>query len=522
MDCFHFCLYIIIIVPKIFVKKGKKRMEKIFVKGRCLVDEFRRERIFNGVNLVYKNDDDSTGRKPVRGYHPTWQPYEIETLARRGINVARLGLIWAAVEPQPGLYDDAYLKTIRDYADLCAQNGMYVFLDMHQDLYSDLYADGAPEWATFPDGAAYEEPLFVWAEGYFTGEAVHAAQDHFWANDPAGDGVGLIDHFAAMWKHVAAFFADCPNLIGFDILNEPFPGSSGGTVFWTLVNKMCEVLGRETGKPMQVMDLAGVLADPSQLTDLLQVAEDPAIFKEVVMSGAELIRQFDTEVYAPFFQKVASAIREATPRGILLMENCYYSNLGIPCSTPRLVYPNGKEEPQFVFTPHGYDLTVDTEAYQSASNSRVDVIFEEHKRTQERLDCPVLVGEWGAGEGKAEEIPHLAHLLDTFDRNLWSQTFWAYDTDKLNRPVIDLLSRPYPQAVTGLIRAFCYDREKRLFTLEYEQAEEYTVPTVIYLPRPFQSIETDGSYQIEKQADSAAAKLLLETGPGVHRVIIQF
>ena len=498
-------------------------MEKIMVQGRCFIDDFGRERIFNGVNLVHKNDDDpDTGRKPVRSYIPTWAPYEIETLARRGVNIVRLGLIWAAVEPQPGVYDDNYLRKIREYADLCARNGIYIYLDMHQDLYSDLYGDGAPGWATLAEGAEFEEKIFVWAEGYFTGEAVHKAYDNFWANAKAPDGIGLMDHFTAMWQHVAAFFADCPNLFGFDLLNEPFPGSPGGTVFWTIINKMCEVLGKKMGKTVQVLDLAGALGDPAQLTKLLEVAEDKALFREVVMSGAELIRQFDTQVYAPFFQKVAAAIREVTPRGIMLMENCYYSNLGIPCATPRLTDAEGREEPLFAFTPHGYDLTVDPDAYQTASNNRVDVIFEEHMRTQERLDCPVLVGEWGAGDGKLEEIPHLAHLLDLFDRNLWSQTYWAYATEKLDRPLMDLLSRPYPQAVTGRIRSFCYDREKRLFTLEYEQDRAYSAPTVIYLPRPFQSVEADGSYHVEARLDGKAAELLLETGIGPHRVTIQF
>lgn len=49
-------------------------------------------RIFNGVNLVYQNDENSdTGRKPVRSYDPAWTSGEIETLARRGVNIARLG-----------------------------------------------------------------------------------------------------------------------------------------------------------------------------------------------------------------------------------------------------------------------------------------------------------------------------------------------------------------------------------------------------------------------------------------------
>ena len=184
-------------------------MEKIMVQGRCFIDDFGRERIFNGVNLVHKNDDDpDTGRKPVRSYIPTWAPYEIETLARRGVNIVRLGLIWAAVEPQPGVYDDNYLRKIREYADLCARNGIYIYLDMHQDLYSDLYGDGAPGWATLAEGAEFEEKIFVWAEGYFTGEAVHKAYDNFWANAKAPDGIGLMDHFTAMWQPIARICLD--------------------------------------------------------------------------------------------------------------------------------------------------------------------------------------------------------------------------------------------------------------------------------------------------------------------------
>lgn len=57
------------------------------------------------------------------------------------------------------------------------------------------------------------------------------------------------------------------------------------------------------GKTVQVLDLAGALGDPAQLTKLLEVAEDKALFREVVMSGAELIRQFDTQVYAPFSKR---------------------------------------------------------------------------------------------------------------------------------------------------------------------------------------------------------------------------
>lgn len=160
-------------------------------------------------------------------------------------------------------------------------------------------------------------------------------------------------------------------------------------------------------------------------------------------------------MYAPFFQKVAAAIREVTPRGIMLMENCYYSNLGIPCATPRLTDAEGREEPLFAFTPHGYDLTVDTDAYQTASNNRVDVIFEEHMRTQERLDCPVLVGE-GRRRRQVRRNPHLAHLLDLFDRNLWTNILGLCNRRSSTAAYGFAFCAPILQAVTGHIRSFCY------------------------------------------------------------------
>lgn len=76
--------------------------------------------------------------------------------------------------------------------------------------------------------------------------------------------------------------------------------------------------------------------------------------------------------------------------------------------------------------------------------------------------------------------------------------------------------------MTGEICHFGYDREQRRFTLEYEQREAFAAPTVIYLPQEFRAIETDGSYRVEQLPGSPAAKLLLTTAPGTHRVSIQF
>ena len=52
---------------------------------------------------------------------------------------------------------------------------------MHQDLYSVLYADGAPKWATLTEGKPHKTGD-IWSEAYMLSEAVQNAFDNFWAN----------------------------------------------------------------------------------------------------------------------------------------------------------------------------------------------------------------------------------------------------------------------------------------------------------------------------------------------------
>ena len=42
---------------------------------------------------------------------------------------------------------------------------------------------------------------------------------------PAPDGVGLQDHYAAAWRHVAQRLGGEMGLLGYDLFNEPFPGT---------------------------------------------------------------------------------------------------------------------------------------------------------------------------------------------------------------------------------------------------------------------------------------------------------
>ncbi len=461
-------------------------MLKITTKGRKFVDSYGRERIFNGMNLCDKGDyPDDTG---IRQYALKFEEKLISHLAENGFNIIRLGLTWDGVEPNPGEYNKEYIAKVRKVADLCEKYGIYFFLDMHQDLYSGFdggAGDGAPPWACLTDGAKFKKTRFVWAEGYFWGKAVHRAFDSFWQNREY-KGVPLQTYFGNMWKFVANEFKDHPALWGFDLLNEPFPGTEGGKVFRKLIAGVAKTV--ITDKRCKIPWLAKQLFTGNVIR-CLEPFSDYSLFRKATSGADHIIKKFDLGYYSEFLNRTAAAIREVTDNGIIMMENSYYSNLGIPYSTPAVTI-NGKQEPNLCFGPHAYDLMVDTPAYKHASNTRVGGIFDEHRRSQERLGIPTIVGEWGGASDGTEWLHHIKYLLDKFDSYHWGQTYWAYYEGLLDDPIMDVLIRTAPVAVCGEIDSYGLDREKNEFTLKFTQDKEYEVPTEIFVHAPAKEIIT--------------------------------
>src|SRR6476646_12280219 len=109
--------------------------------GRWVLDGHGRVLVLDGVNMVYKRapyapDAEGFGRDDAR------------FLARHGLTTVRLGLIWKAVEPQPGEYDDAYLARVRHTTRVLARAGIWTLLDFHQDLFNERFqGEGEPDWA---------------------------------------------------------------------------------------------------------------------------------------------------------------------------------------------------------------------------------------------------------------------------------------------------------------------------------------------------------------------------------------
>ncbi|MDR1465904.1 MAG: cellulase family glycosylhydrolase [Oscillospiraceae bacterium] len=450
-------------------------MQPIGIEESRFLDPQGREHIFHGLNL--KNDSNYVNEHPPLGHLVLLDEAFFRRSAELGFRVLRLGLCWESIEPEKGQYNEALLQKVDEIFTLAETYGVYIFLDMHQDLYSSFgiaTGNGMPSWATLSDGCARKPTKFVWAEGYFWSKAVHRAFDNFWANTPVL-GKGIQEHFTDVWQLLARRYGERPALFGFDILNEPFPGSPGGKVFRKLIAKLARVcLVSPKVHRMRFFKTALRKQTRGHALDVLT----PEVLYQVTQGGAaeNILRRFYLEQYSPFLTKVTKAIREITPKGVIFIEHCYYSNIAVPFSA---ALPEGEA---VCYSPHGYDFTVDTPAYAFANNERAGALFAENRRAQQRLNVPVLVGEWGGGGEGESFFPHIEYLMNLFDAYAWSNAYFTYGDGFFDQPIIRVISRPYPMAVNGRIRSFSVDPAAKTFTLEYApQAAAH--PTEIYLPR---------------------------------------
>ena len=492
--------------------KAEPSMPKVSVEGQSFIDEHGRTRIFNGLNY-------GIGKQgPAEQLDNEW----FAVYAAKGFNVLRLGLYWAEIEPEPGEYNQEYLHAVDAIFDAAAAHGVYIMLELHQDLYGQAaggFGYGAPDWACLNDGAKTRDSFkYVWAEGYFWGKGVHRSFDNFWANKEAC-GRGLQDHYAALWAMMAERWGRRPAMLGYDFLNEPYPGTDGGKIFRSLVARIPLAGLRhpiKTGK----LALSAIRGEKLQMLGFL----DDAFMRSITQAADRRVRQFDEQKYTPFLEKMTSAIRDATPGGIVFMEHNYYSNLGVPyhANVP-------KNEKNMAYSPHGYDFMVDTEYYNNPSDSRAFSIFHEGRRAQQRLDVPVLVGEWGGEWGGKRWIAHCEALLDLFDSYGWSNAYYAFQWSWKWFDYIgcNFLARPYPMAVNGRDAVYKYDKTAGTFTLEYTQPTDFdpAQPTILYLPGEG-AVKADGLtaeiVPLDHENMPGASYVYLTGAAGKHSVTVEF
>jgi Endoglucanase len=489
----------------------KKKL--IRTEGKKFIDAQGRHTLLHGINMVCKEKE--------KNYIGDYREEDFENLKRWGFNVIRLGIFWDGIEPQPGCYDDRYLTEVDRIIEMAGRHGLYVFLDMHQDLFGSEYSDGAPAWATLTDGAEHVGTE-LWSEAYLLSGAVQKAFDNFWSNKRADDGIGIQDHYIRMWSHIAARYKDKETIIGYDIMNEPFIGTGANDVWAALFKAMGEVLHQDQVSDME--ELMAAWMEPSQKMELIDLLSDKLLYKKLVQSAQELPQRFEKTCLKNLYEKTARAIRKEDENTMLFLEANYFSNAGMRSGICPVTDEKGIRDKNQVFTPHGYDILVDTEMYNQSCDDRIDVIFETHREVADELNMPMLVSEWGCyPNATQEQLPQAAYLVNIFEKYLASDTYFDF-SHIYNNLITKVLIRAYPMQAAGEILRYHYDYKEETFTCEIKE-DGNSGCSILYLPNldcaEKIKLEPYGDgYKMEKIDCSKSGYLLIPVmGKEVVRVI---
>jgi len=441
-----------------------------------ILDEQGRQVFLWGVNVGEKSS--------ARRHESRHEPEDFHNLRRWGMNAVRLLVFWSAIEPAPGQYDAAYLQSVDKRIDWAREAGLYVVLDMHQDLWSEAIpgGNGAPAWATLDDGLPHRVAGGAWSTAYFTSPRIHRAFDNFWANTPGPDGVGIQERFALAWQHLAARYADDPTVAGFDFMNEPFPGSTihdGALEVWRAIPDIF----RGASMPNGFGALLASLEEKPFPSWLLNALDKPFRHRRVLKALEPMMRAFERDKLMPMYRRTHQAIREVNNTGIIFLEPSVIANIGTPTSIEPLTDAQDMRDPLQAYMPHAYDIVVDTPLSHEPSRNRLDVIFSQKQQDARRLGMPLLIGEWGAfyGNKKTRDAARMkTAIIETLATGAF---YWDYHRDIADAVYFESLARPQPLALAGRLERQSFDPDSGVFTCVWTVNPSIDADSVFAAPR---------------------------------------
>ncbi|MFO7729820.1 MAG: cellulase family glycosylhydrolase [Spirochaetia bacterium] len=469
--------------------------KSVTIKGNRFIDHKGNHLILHGMNMVCKDKD--------RAYIGPWDVHDFEKLKHWGFNVIRLGIIWDGLEPEPGVYDHNYLSKIDQFIQFAKAMDIYVYLDMHQDLFSCRFADGAPAWATLTDQLPHIDDGDIWSDAYFTSPSVQRSFDNFWNNKEAPDGKGIQTHYIELWQMVANRYKSEPNVIGYDVMNEPFVGSSANDIMELLFRRFAEkfIATDEESVPPET-DLSRMWLDGESKKALLEKLGDSENYAMLIDAAEEELKAFDRKKIMPFYHRVTHAIREVDKESLIFLETNYFGNLGVLTGIDPVLDQKGTRMSNQVYAPHGYDLVTDTDFMNDANLSRINLIFKRHFQTSQRLKMPMMIGEWGAYQGQPGLDAQAMHTANLFEKYLCSDTYWCYD-EKINfetHAFFKGIHRSYPMRIVGEIKR--YGNTDTEFHCNWQENGTLNEENIFYIKdvRAIDAkdiiLEPHGSYQI--------------------------
>ncbi len=447
--------------------------------GPYLYDTQGRIVFFHGVNAVYKHP-------PYVLFPDAGKPWNFSTadaslMARLGFNVVRLGITWSGLEPgtappndpaicglgapaDPHQFNqavfDRYVNRVRETVNLLARFHIYTILDMHQDVYNEMFdGEGAPNWAVCTDGVRSVDVPGRWSQTYGSA-AAGIAFGHFWRNDVRGNLQGEYDR---VWGDLARAFRGNQWILGYDLFNEPFSRSLvlfGDEHFDAQLE--CFYTGRShIGAPLHnAPALQCPAADPANGVVPTVLAHDPThlIFDEPDNYGSRGL---------------------PTYLGPMNLRNLVF-NVHIYC---------GARSP---VTGNPTDLALC--AAQDAHSLGVRGEDRAEMASGPQPGGPAwLVSEFGA----TKSAPFLETVVSLMDAKQVGWAYWAWKyygdptgsqaeslvmADGRLRSTARVLSRAYPEAIAGIPISFGFSPATARFNLTYVPDHKIHAPTVIFVP----------------------------------------
>jgi len=437
--------------------------------GRWITDGHGRVVILHGWNMVFKK---GSYRPEDTGFGAD----DARFLRRSGFNTIRLGVIYKGLEPnQPGAdgkprYRRAYLRSIKRTQRLLARHGIYTLLDFHQDLYNERFeGEGWPDWHvldTTPLGIQCPNELREgFPNNYVVNAGLNCAFDSFWNNREVL-GAGLQDRYAAAWRRVAERFRRAKRMLGYNLMNEPWPGSQY----------------------------------PSCISP----------------EGCPV---FDTQFLEPFSERVIAAIREADRRTLAW----YAPNVTFDFGADSSHGDTGDERAGFAFNMYclaGGFLPANP-AGDASCGEAYELTMDNAETQSEQTGDALIMTEYGA----TNDIDVIEEVVELADERMMSWQQWHYCEcddpttagsgiqsvvndprlpprgENLNRDKLRASARPYPQAIAGTPLAYDFDPAARRFDLAYST----TTPAGERLPRGAKTriflppIQYHGRYRVEAE-----------------------
>jgi endoglycosylceramidase len=434
---------------------------KVDTNTNRLVDSSGRQRLFHGVNAVYKV--------------PPWYPItdhfdfrfsladeDIAQLKAWGFNAVRLGVMWPGGEPVRGKYNDTYLNIMKSIINRLGAAGIYSIVDIHQDLYHRRFCgEGAPDWAVnvgsfplpFPIPAlgttAYPKdkdgnpPLdmclnYTFAV-YYWAEQTCAAFQSLYDNT-----TGIQTAFANYWAHLAQLFKGNEYVLGYELINEPWPGD---------IYFQPDLL------------LPGV-ADRLNLQPMYNILNNA-------------IRQYDND-HIIFFER---SLVDLFPAG-------FTAGPGGPAYNDRQVLS------YHIYCGPGY--SDGTPRYVILCDAENTYMYSNNVNQYKSLGCGGFLTEFGAMGNETNAISSISYLTSLADEHFQSWTYWQYKyfndittagpgesfygaDGNLETGKVKALSRTYARAIAGQALSMIFDDSTGRFSLAYTLNTTISLPTEIYL-----------------------------------------